>query len=119
MDSERPSSELGEETMPMINQASFSELTLRQQGSLLKVYQEARRSFLRRRSSLTQETIGESEVNAILEHYYVPRDDDGTNRVLTTNRVVRTQASVEGPYFGREESDSSMEVLGSKLFLSF
>lgn len=95
----------------MINQASFSELTLRQQGNLLKVYREARRSFLRRRSSLTQETISESEANAILGHYYRPRDDDGANR------VVRTQASVEGPYFGREEPDSSMEVLGSKLFI--
>lgn len=123
MGSDRSSSDYGEEIMPTLDQVSLSTLILRHQESFVREYELAKQRFLARHSKTSQEgannsehtkddlaneAISNSEAMAILQHYYGISDDQ-------TMGAVRPQVSVEGPYFGQEESNSSIGVYSNRL----
>lgn len=117
-------SDYGEEIMPTLDQASLSKLTQRQQENFMKEHELAKKRFVARHSKnsqevaatgeqnsdgLTKEAFSEGEANAILQHYYGAIDGQATG--------VRRQASVEGPYFGQDDSDSPVGAYGGKFFI--
>lgn len=120
MGSERSLSDYGEEIMPTLDPVSLSTMILRHHGSFVRGYELAKQARHSKTSQegankgehtkdeFANEAISNSEAMAILQHYYGINDDQ-------TMRAIRPQVSVEGPYFGQEDSNSSIGFYSNRL----